>query len=52
MILSATCPACGIQTLIEEGQDWRCCGCKEQYVFAPDPERNTPEEIAEWEARQ
>ena len=52
MILAATCPSCGINTLVEEGQDYRCCGCKVPYVFVPDEQRNTPEEIAEWEARQ
>ena len=52
MILRADCPECGISTLIEEGQDYRCCGCRVPYTFAPDTERNTPEEIAAWEAKQ
>lgn len=51
MILVATCPNCKISTLIEEGQDYRCCGCKVPYEFHPDPERNTLEEITVWEAK-
>lgn len=42
-ILRYTCSACGIETRVEEGQDWRVCVCKAEYtVVNEDEEQAAP----------
>lgn len=43
MIYTATCPACGIYTRVEDEQSPVCCACKVPYVLVPE----TPAEVSE-----